>query len=79
LSVSSKIIFLYGQPLLKPSGNAIVPSENAKNRPEMQHDGVNFISAPFFLFPGGNIHFRLDDLVFVLGKMVGEKKDLQGF
>jgi hypothetical protein len=36
LSVSSKIIFLYGQPLLKPSGNAIVPSENAKNRPEMQ-------------------------------------------
>jgi hypothetical protein len=55
------------------------PSGNAKNRPEMQHDGVNFISAPFFLFPGGNIHFRLDDLVFVLGKMVGEKKDLQGF
>jgi hypothetical protein len=63
----------------KPVRNAIVPSGNAKNRPEMQHDGVNFISAPFFLFPGGNIHFRLDDLVFVLGKMVGEKKDLQGF
>ncbi len=70
----------------KPHGNAIVPSGSRKNRtemrsyhPEMQHDGVNFISAPFFLFPGGNIHFRLDDLVFVLGKMVGEKKDLQGF
>jgi hypothetical protein len=57
----------------------IVPSENAKNRPEMQHDGVNFISALFFLFPADSFYFRRVELVFVLGKMVGEKKDLQGF
>ncbi|WP_320110455.1 hypothetical protein [Draconibacterium orientale] len=62
-----------------PSGNVIVPSENAKNRPEMQHDGVNFISALFFLFPADSFYFRRVELVFVLGKMVGEKKDLQGF